>query len=254
VGSERSEIEDREREFFERHYEGQAANPAGLRERMRRELRALLRMRGPAGLGRVLSIGCGNGLFELALAPHADAVVGIDISPVAIEQARAAADAQGIANAEFRCLPLSQLRWDERFDAIVCLAFLHHVAEAELDSFLRQVHAHVRPGGFFYSQDPNVRGVLRKLGRLVLGDGYDRHHSSDERELDPADTGTRLLAAGFDAVEIGYIDLTLIPLQYVLPTGHERLMRSLVRVDRIWCASPFARWASGFNAFATRAR
>ena len=41
----------------------------------------------------VLEIGCGAGHFTRALAALADRVVAIDVSPVAIEQARAAGDA-----------------------------------------------------------------------------------------------------------------------------------------------------------------
>lgn len=248
----RTGLEDRERDWFQSHYAESAPNPVGLRERMRRELRSLLRTSGEGRLGRVLSVGCGNGVFEILLAPHAEHVVGLDISQVAVEQARVEARARGIENVEFRCQALSELLWGETFDGIVCLAFLHHLHEEDVDPFLATIHAHLRPGGFFYSQDPNQRGILRKVGRRLLGDRYDQHHSEDERELDPGDIERRLVRAGFESVDIGYIDMTLIPLQYVFSKGPDWLMRPLVWIDRAWCASPFARWASGFRAFALR--
>ena len=44
----------------------------------------------------VLEIGCGTGTFTRALAGLADRVVALDVSPVAIEQARAAGNASGV--------------------------------------------------------------------------------------------------------------------------------------------------------------
>jgi SAM-dependent methyltransferase len=43
-----------------------------------------------------LEIGCGTGVFSRALAARADRVIALDVSPVAIEQARAGGDAGGV--------------------------------------------------------------------------------------------------------------------------------------------------------------
>jgi predicted TPR repeat methyltransferase len=43
----------------------------------------------PLGLGSVLDLGCGTGLGGAAFRPHCDWLVGVDISPGMIEQARA---------------------------------------------------------------------------------------------------------------------------------------------------------------------
>jgi 2-polyprenyl-6-hydroxyphenyl methylase/3-demethylubiquinone-9 3-methyltransferase len=246
-------VEDREREFFDRHYEEEVCHPTGLALRMKRELRSLRRRAQGRRIGRVLSIGCGDGLFEALLAPFAESIVGIDLSEEAVARARARAASQGLRNLEFRCVALSELRWDESFDAIVCLAFLHHVPEAELPDLFASVHAHLRPGGFLYAQDPNRRAWLRGLGRRLLGSRYGRYHSADERELDPREIEARLSQAGFASVEIDWIDVTLIPAQYLLPRAPAWLMRACALFDRAFCATPLARWASGFTVFATRA-
>jgi SAM-dependent methyltransferase len=245
-------VESREREFFERYYGAEACNPTGLRLRMQRELRSLRRRARDRRIGRVLSIGCGDGLFESLLAPFAESVVGIDLSDEAVARARARASALGLRNAEFRCVPLSELRWDEGFDAVVCLAFLHHVPEAELPDLLARVYAHLRPGGFFYAQDPSCGGALRALGRVLLGARYDRYHSPDERELDPEVVAGQLRGAGFASVEIGWIDFSLIAAQYLLPRAPGWLMHPCAWLDAALCATPLARWASGFTLFATR--
>jgi cyclopropane fatty-acyl-phospholipid synthase-like methyltransferase len=200
----------------------------------------------------VLSIGCGDGSVECGLAPHADSVLGIDLSAEAIERARRRAEGQGFRNLEFRCQPLSELATGERFDGIVCLAFLHHVPEAELPGLLARLHAQLHPGGFFFARDPSRRALLRALGRFVLGARYDRYHSPDERELDSEQVAAQLRAAGFASVEIGWIDVALIPGHYLFPRAGAWPMYLFAALDRAFCATPFARWASGFTVFATR--
>ena len=81
----RAGLEQREIDFFASYYGDQTYNATGWRLRMQRELRALLRAAGSTGLGRVLSIGCGDGRFEQLVAQHAEHVTAIDISPEAIE-------------------------------------------------------------------------------------------------------------------------------------------------------------------------
>lgn len=245
-------IEDRERDFFGRHYDEGFTNPAGVELRVERELRALqARLRGRR-IGRVLSLGCGDAPFECLLARHAEAVVGIDLSPDGIEKARQRAAALGLENLEFRCETLSELSPDERFDGIVCIGLLHHVPEQDLEGLLERIHAQLNPGGFFFAREPSEHGFLRAIGRVVLGARYDRYHSPDERELDAGAVGTALRRVGFEAVETGWIDLSLIPGHYLFPRAPRALMQAFATVDRLFCATPFARWASGFTLFATR--
>ena len=245
-------VEADEIAFFEKYYDNQAYHPVGWRLRLTRELHSVRRAAGEVRLQRVLSLGCGDGQFERMLAPFAEQITALDISPQAIEVAnRKAAQAQ-ISNIDFRCLPLSELSWDDQFDAIICLAFLHHVPEVELPELLRQVFAHLKPGGLFYSQDPNRHGLLRKIGRLLLGARYDKFHSPDERELVPSDLTAKLRAAGFDSAQTGYIDFTLIPALFILTNGPGAPFYLCEAIDWIWCHSPFAPWASGFYAFAKK--
>ena len=75
----RNSIEADEITFFANYYEDQAYNPTGWRLRLRRELRSLLHQAGEYHLRRVLSIGCGDGQFELMMAPYAEHVTGLDI-------------------------------------------------------------------------------------------------------------------------------------------------------------------------------
>jgi SAM-dependent methyltransferase len=248
----RSGLDQREIDFFARYYAEQAYHPTGSRLKLLRDLRVLRRAAGARRLGRVLSIGCGDGEFERLLAPHCERVTALDISPEAIEIASRLARDAGLSNIEFRCLPIAALEWTEAFDTITCVAFLHHVPPTELPALLQRIHQHLVPGGLFYSQDPNAHGVLRRLGRVVLGAGYDAYHSPDERELDAGELRAQLLGAGFASVKIVPIDLTLVPAMYLLAKRPGWPLHACSAVDRLWCATPLGRWASGFAAISRR--
>jgi SAM-dependent methyltransferase len=245
-------IEADEIAFFEKLYGEQAYHPIGWRLRLARELNSIRRVVGRDRLGRVLSLGCGDGQFELMAAPFADHITALDISSQAVDIAKGNATRAEVKNVEFHCLPISELSWDSQFDVVVCLSFLHHVPEDDMPQLLQQAFAHLKPGGFFYSEEPNRQGVLRKIGRIVLGSRYDKYHTPDERELVPSELASDLRAAGFRSVRVGYIDLTLIPSYYVVTRGPGAPFYLLRAVDWMWCHSPVAPWASGFYVYARK--
>jgi SAM-dependent methyltransferase len=99
-----NDVTGRELAYHERLYSGFAqrhfARPAvrALREHM---VTRILKVTGAWGRSRVLSLGCGIGDTELLLARQVNEIVGIDLSPAAVRQARADAERLGIANARF---------------------------------------------------------------------------------------------------------------------------------------------------------
>lgn len=243
--------DEREREFFAKHYEAVDYNLTAWRLRMERELRNLTRVKG-GRLGRLLSVGCGDGRFELMLAEHADHVTALDISPEGIEVAKRLATDEGVENIEFICTSALEFQTDERFDTVICIAFIHHLPEGEVPGFFRWMSERLAPNGLLYTQDPNVHGVLRAIGRVVLGARYHDYHSPDERELDPAEVRSAMRAAGLSDIRTRGIDLTILPLGYMFPRAPAAPMNLLAAIDRIWCATPLERWASGFAAHARR--
>src|SRR5207247_9380135 len=65
------------------------------------ELRALVQSRlTPSNLGgnRAIDLGCGTGANSIFLAEHGFTVTGVDFSRVAVERAKADADAAGLAD------------------------------------------------------------------------------------------------------------------------------------------------------------
>lgn len=248
----REQLHGDEINFFAGYYEGHRQNPAGRCLRLRRELRSLLRRSVSGRLGKVLSLCCGDGQFELMMAPHATRVVGLDISPESIAAAKRAAKVSGVLNVEFRCLPLEHLEWSEIYDTVVILQALHHVPPSDVSELLRCIHDHLTPGGLFYSQEPNRKGVLRTVGRVVLGQHYGHYHTPDELELDPAELAGCLKHVGFKNIHVGSIDLTLNPGLFILAKWPALLMYPMLWADWLWCHSPLAPWGSGFYVSANR--
>lgn len=84
-----------------------------------------------------LDVGCGSGVYSMALAPRVGRAVGVDISPRMIEYANARKDDLGLDNTAFHCVDWSladidQLEFRGAFDVV----FAHMTpAIADFDTF-----------------------------------------------------------------------------------------------------------------------
>lgn len=242
-----------EREYHDRHYEAEAAAIQGgvlFRRVHDRAAREFLRAAGVDRSQRVLSLGCGDGSIEERLAPHAGEIVGLDLSAVAIEQARARCVAAGIRNATFVAVDRLRLEPLGQFDAVAAFAFLHHLADPAIAEVLRGARAALRPGGVFYSSDPS-RGRLIGLLKGLVRRTYDRYHSPDERELDPRSLAALATEAGFAGCAIGYVDYFLGPLAWLAPGTPRWLAPALEALDNLALGVPIVdRYASSFSLLA----
>ena len=155
----------------------------------------ILSLTGAGKRTRVLSLGCGIGDTELLLAPHVAELVGVDLSPAALSQARADAKKLGIVNTRFE----NPAALQGRYDLVIAIFFLHHLPDDELAGLPRRLQDLLNPGGVFYSLDPSSRRLSGKLGRLLFPGLMKRYQTPDERELDPESTLALLRGAGFDA-------------------------------------------------------
>ena len=244
-----------EREYHDLHYETEAARIQGtaLFERVHeRAARQFLRATRAGPRHRILSLGCGDGSIERRLAPRVAEIVGIDLSGVAIRQAREKCAAAGLRNVTFRVADAGSLPKQElgQFDVVAAFAFLHHLKDDQISETLRASRERLRPGGVFYSTDPSRRRLVRFLAPLVCA-RYDRYHSPDERELQPSDVCMLAMRAGFGAPVIDYVDYFLGPLAWLAPRTPSWLARVLEPVDDLALTLPFVRrFASSFSLLA----
>jgi SAM-dependent methyltransferase len=86
--------------------------------------------------GEVLDAGCGEAALTLELAARGYDVVGIDLSPSAIELASAEAARRGLVSATFEVADITALAgYDGRFGTIVDSALFHALAPEQRDPY-----------------------------------------------------------------------------------------------------------------------
>lgn len=110
---------------------------------------------------RLLEGGCGSGsmALELARVVHPGEVVGIDIDPMRVDEARSALASQSLATVRFETASVLSLPFENNsFDA----AFLSSVCEHLQDpvTALRELSRVVRPGGVVGVRDHEPSGML----------------------------------------------------------------------------------------------
>ncbi|MDQ3610093.1 MAG: methyltransferase domain-containing protein [Actinomycetota bacterium] len=124
------------------------------------------RLTGPGG--RVADVGCGHGWSTIALAqayPQAE-VIGYDLDPSSITDARANADAAGVT-IRFERADASAVSRDGPFDAVLLLETLHDLARpVEVLCACRDA---LRPDGVMLVADENVAA-----GFVAPGDELER--------------------------------------------------------------------------------
>lgn len=82
----------------------------------------------------ILDVGCGSGVYSLALAPDVHSVTGVDLSPVMISNARKLEKETGTTNASFQEvdwheLTLADADWEGSFDLVFA-----HLTPAVMDA------------------------------------------------------------------------------------------------------------------------
>jgi ubiquinone/menaquinone biosynthesis C-methylase UbiE len=81
----------------------------------------------------VLDVACGPGAFVLAIAPRVSFVMGIDLTPEMLRQARAFQAEKQIVNAVFARADADHLPFpDGAFDLVSCQHAFHHISKPEL--------------------------------------------------------------------------------------------------------------------------
>lgn len=130
--------------------------------------------------GQVLDAGCGTGEQTLLAASSGADALGVDVSPLAIEQARGKAATRGI-KARFEvadALSLSDLGLD--FDTIIDSGLFHVFDDDNRARYVSSLASVLRPGGRLYlmcfsERQPGAFGPRRVTQdelRAAFGDGW----------------------------------------------------------------------------------
>jgi SAM-dependent methyltransferase len=103
----------------------------------------------PGRCGQILEIGCGAGEFSRLLAPRAERVLAIDLSPRMIGLARRRSESY--PNIDFVEGDAMTYRLPDReFDCVATLTTLHHLPFGPI---LRKIREALKPGGVFVCLD-----------------------------------------------------------------------------------------------------
>ena len=131
--------------------------------------------------GRVLDAGCGTGEHALLAAAHGAEAMGVDVSALAIEKARAKAAERGLT-ARFEIADALHLeRLDGSFDTVTDSGLFHVFDDADRARYVASLAAVTEPGGSYYMMcfsdsqpgEWGPRRVRREEILLAFHDGWE---------------------------------------------------------------------------------
>lgn len=157
--------------------------------------------RRPLAGRRALDVGCGAGLLTEPLARLGAAATGIDAAPENITAAAAHATGQGLA-IDYRAGGIEGLGADERFDLIVSMEVVEHVADPA--PFVAALARALAPGGLMILSTPN-RTPLSRLAMITVGEGLGlipRGTHDWSRFLTPPELTALVEAAGLAVTDV----------------------------------------------------
>lgn len=123
---------------------------------------------------RTIDLGCGTGNYALYLSEKGFDVTGVDFSSSAIKLARNRASQKGLDCNFIEADILGNLEGiPSPFDFVYDWELLHHIYPPERETYLRNVHRLLRPGGMYlsvcFSEESPQFGGLGKYRTTPLG-------------------------------------------------------------------------------------
>lgn len=94
---------------------------------------------------RLLSAGCGAGLYDGILAESGHSVVGIDLSSGMLNRAR-----QRNTGVQYEQIGLQDINYHSEFDGIICIDALEHVYPEDWPVIVHGFRKALKPGGVLY--------------------------------------------------------------------------------------------------------
>jgi ubiquinone/menaquinone biosynthesis C-methylase UbiE len=187
---------------------------------------------------RVLEYGCGTGSLAFGLTGEAKQVIGIDISDVAIRQARRAAALRGLKNVEFVVDNAEAMHLpDKHVDVVVGSGIVHHL---DIPKSMSEVRRVLNEGGIAIFAEPLAHNAVLNWYRNRTPE----LRSADEHPLTITDL--RGMARGFSSTKLTYFGLVAPILGlFSADVKSESIMTRLTWwLDRVLCSVP------GLNRYA----
>src|SRR6201997_1402362 len=101
--------------------------------------------------GDVLDVGCGEAAVSLYLAERGYTTVGLDLSPTAIDLARAEAAKRGLTNASFEVADISAFTgYDGRFGTIVDSTLFHSIPVEAREGYQQSIVRAAEPCASYF--------------------------------------------------------------------------------------------------------
>lgn len=231
----------REREFHNRAFsEHTRKGLAGFYQLGEGHNRFYSNLLGERARGRhVLEYGCGPGTYAFSLARNGAMVTGIDISEIAIAQAKERARNERVTeNTSFEVMDAEDLRFsDHSFDLVCGRSIIHHL---DSDQAFREISRVLRPEGEAIFLEPLGYNPLVNLFRKLTPN----LRTADEHPLVRQDFKNALRY--FRSIRVHYFDLlTLLAIPFLALPLSRFLVRFLQRADRfLFKLLPFSgQWA-----------
>jgi 2-polyprenyl-3-methyl-5-hydroxy-6-metoxy-1,4-benzoquinol methylase len=119
---------------------------------------------------RVLDVGCGVGRWSRLMAGRGAQVLGVDLSPTMIAEARRRAATDGLSeDCRFAVADLASLNLKERFDLVLGVTVLQHILDtAACSAALRAMSEHLAPGGRMVLLEAAPTGQVEKCNTTVF--------------------------------------------------------------------------------------
>jgi 2-polyprenyl-3-methyl-5-hydroxy-6-metoxy-1,4-benzoquinol methylase len=192
----------------------------------------------PTVAQRMLDVGCGTGRFAVSIAPLFGHVIGVDLTPAMLNQARALQAESNVSNITWQEADVTSLPFAEgEFDVVTCKAMLHHVmSPAAVLSEMRRV---CRPGGYVVAAD-----MMPKPEKCAATNAIEILRDPSHVQCVTGDQ-MRTISADLGLVEVAtHSHETRIPLEAVLQTsfpaeGMLERVRRLYHLDAKYGADTF---------------
>lgn len=119
---------------------------------------------------RALDVGCGVGRWSRLMAGRGANVMGVDLSPTMIAEARRRTSAQGLApGCRFVVADLASMAFKTRFDLVLGVTVLQHILDpAALSAALRALAEHLAPGGRIVLLEAAPTGNIENCNTTVF--------------------------------------------------------------------------------------